>query len=77
MSGSIACISVAVCHCTKVGLLLKQAESSPVLKTIITMGTEVSAEEREEANKAGIVLYTFKEIEVRAGEAMPVPMGEC
>lgn len=60
-----ACLSVAVCHESKVGLLLKQAASAPVLKTIITMGTEVSAEDREMANKTGVALYTFSEVEVR------------
>lgn len=60
-----ATISVAVCHESKVGLLLKQAENAPVLKIIITMGTEVDAADRELANKTGIAVYTFKEIEVR------------
>ncbi len=54
-----------MCHESKVGLLLKQAENAPVLKIIITMGTEVDAADRELANKTGIAVYTFKEIEVR------------
>lgn len=57
-------ISIAVCHESKVGLLLKQASSATVLKTIITMGTTVSQEDKDLAAECGITIYTFKEIEV-------------
>lgn len=58
-------MSVVVCHESKVELLLKQAEASPVLKTIIKIGGEVTTEERELANKTGITIYTFQEVEVK------------
>ena len=62
-----------MCHESKVGLLLKQASDAPVLKTIITLGKEVSAEDRKLANETGISVYTFSEVEVR--HAMPPWMG--
>ena len=60
-----ACVSVVVCQDSKVNLLFKQAESAPVLKTIVKMGEEVTAEERETANGLGLSIYTFQEVEVR------------
>ena len=55
-----------VCHESKLDLLFKQAESMPVLKTIIKMGGgAVTIAEKEQANKTDISIYSFKEIEVR------------
>lgn len=45
-------------------LLFKQAESAPVLKTIVKMGKVVTTEEREMSNETGIAIYTFQEVEV-------------
>lgn len=72
---NLAEISVAVCHDSKVGLLLKQASSVTMLKTIITMGTKVSQEDQELATECGITIYTFKEIEDkgRNNPQAPIP----
>lgn len=55
---------MVVCQDNKVSLLFKQAESAPVLRTIIKMGREVTSEERETANRLGLSIYTLEEVEV-------------
>ena len=76
-----ACVSVVVCQDSKVDQVFKHAEASPVLKTIIKMKGAVTTEERDMANKTGIAIYNFKEVEVRPwvwqGEGEGDPLAPC
>ena len=60
----LACISVVVCHATKVPLLFKQAETCPSLRVLIKMGGPITEEEKEQATKTGITIYAMEEVEV-------------
>ena len=60
-----ATISVAVCHESKISLLLKQSDSCPSLRTIIKIGGEVTAEEKQKAADIGLDIYSFQKVEVR------------
>ena len=50
--------------------MFKRADAAPVLKTIVKMGDQVTAEERAQANKTGIAIYTMKEVEVSEFEGV-------
>lgn len=59
-----ASISVVVCAESKVSLLFDQAEKAKVLRAIIKIGSEVTAEEQQKSKETGVAIYTFKEVEV-------------
>lgn len=66
-----ASITTVVCQSVKVSLLLQQAKTIPVLKTIISMGTEFPEEEKKLAAGVGISLYTFTEVMVSVPDVCP------
>ncbi len=60
-----ASLTTVVCQSTKVMLLLKQAKTVVSLKTVITMGSKFTDEEKSLAKDIRISLYTFEEVMVR------------
>ena len=60
----LATISLVVCQANKLSLLLEQAKSAPILKTVIIIGSSISQEEQQLATETGITLYSFDDVMV-------------
>ena len=63
-------ISVVVCQPSKVSLMLKQAKNLCALKTIITMGSEVSQDNQQLSDTTGIKVVTFEYVMVSQERAV-------
>lgn len=57
-----------VCDESKMKVLLEQCSKCPKLKNIIKIGPDVTDEEKEAGEKAGVKVLSFKELEVSIEE---------
>ena len=64
MCHCLARIRITVCDESKVDILLKNLDKCPDLKFIIKIGDIVGEEEREVAEKYGVEIITFLDVEV-------------
>lgn len=55
---------MVVCQESKLEALYGQAQNCPALRTVVKIGSEVSEEERELAEKNGLKLYSMDQVEV-------------
>ncbi|XP_019856159.1 PREDICTED: long-chain-fatty-acid--CoA ligase 1-like [Amphimedon queenslandica] len=69
-----AAIECIVCHSSKVSGLISQVSNCPSLKKLITIGSEVSEDEKKAAADVGLELFTFQEVEEQGKEHRAEPV---
>lgn len=64
VSLSPAEIQLVMCQESKLEALYAQAQNCPSLRLVVKIGSEVSEEEKELAEKNGVKLYSMDQVEV-------------
>ena len=60
----VAELTCVVCMRSKLSQLAEQVSSSPKLRIVILMSDDVTDEERQLADNAGLKVFSMKEVEV-------------